>query len=146
MHDIAYIAGFFDGEGTISITKTNEKRTKRKRPAYGLQVSVTQLTLEPLDLIMDIFGGRIRPYRTPQGKPAHRWQAMSKQAGDFLEAIKPFARCKLEEIEIALEFRKTIITDFPIGQRPPLEDNVIEIRDGLKQKLIDVRNKKRSIA
>ena len=69
---------------------------------------------------------------------------MSMQAEVFLQTIRPYVRCKLEEIDVSLEFRATIQKALPDGQRPPLDDNIIDIRDGLKQKLIDVRNKKRS--
>lgn len=98
--DIAWAAGFLDGEGCIRICR-------RQNGFYNLQVSIAQVVKAPLDDLQMIFGGSIR-----QQSGSWRWQIDSRQAAKLLEQVIPFLRVKREQAEIALQFQSRR------GQRP----------------------------
>ncbi len=98
---LAYTAGFFDGEGTISITRSGGQ--------YQFYIQISQATKEPLDSIQEWFGcGIIKVARRPNGLPVWRLQLAARQAEAFLRAIKPYSLRKAREIDLALKYRALI--------------------------------------
>lgn len=94
MLSLEYIAGFFDGEGTIGVYKTNGKNH------WDLTVKISQQNPEIIVLIYAQF---------PEAKfqPGHTvWEVRfyGENSRRFLELIKPYAICKLRQIELALSF------------------------------------------
>ena len=53
----AYIAGFIDGEGCITITKSKKRRTSSY--CYALNVVISNTNLESLELVQRYYGGKI---------------------------------------------------------------------------------------
>lgn len=104
---LAYLAGFFDGEGTIGVL-----RIPKKSGAVGftLRCGVTQTSLPVLEKYRGIFGGRIskkgdrRP--NPNWAPAWVWIISGGAAVRFLETIQPYIILKASQIPIALRFFK----------------------------------------
>lgn len=139
--EIAYAAGFFDGEGHIRIAKHS------KRGSYMLQVSAVQATLEPLPIFERLFGGtihrRVTQYRgTPRAQ--YTWQASSGAAESALRQMLPFLRTKRDEAEMALEFRATFRPQF--GNRSKNTPEVEEKRRAMMISLQDIRKHKRHAA
>lgn len=81
---IAYLAGFFDGEGRIRISKHST------RSSYMLKLQCCQATPYPLDMYVDEFGGTVAHsvvlYRG-QPKNYYHWQASSKSAENALNKM-----------------------------------------------------------
>lgn len=93
--NIQWLAGFFDGEGCVYIGKGGEYMT----------VSITQKKTEPLYLIKNWIGGNV--YN--KGKGCSVWRTNDKRTSlKFLRAIRPYAIVKSNEINIGIEFAKTI--------------------------------------
>lgn len=139
--EIAYAAGFFDGEGHIRITKHS------KRGSYTLQLSAVQATLDPLPLFERVFGGtinrRLVKYRqTPRA--IYTWQASSGVAELALRRMLPYLIAKKDEAELALSFRETFRPQF--GNRSKTAPEVEEKRRALMICLQDARKQKRSDA
>jgi len=101
----AYIAGLFDGEGTITIMRQTQ-------PARGYQLLVTMGVAKAdstLNELKQVFGGILhRPNRTPSGRPTSvtRWQVTSDKAYRFLQAVFPYLRIKAEEARVGIEFHE----------------------------------------
>ncbi|MEW6215987.1 MAG: LAGLIDADG family homing endonuclease, partial [Nitrospirota bacterium] len=57
--DIAYFAGFFDGEGSISISKRAPRIGKESTQQFELSVQVKQQFLDILLEMKQLFGGSI---------------------------------------------------------------------------------------
>ena len=140
--DLAYAAGFFDGEGHIRI----QQHSARCR-TFMLQVTATQATLFPLDWFQEHFGGtvssRLQGYRGEQ-RAQYTWQASSAVAERFLLAILPYLQVKRDEAELALQFRKTFRPQF--GDRSRMPDSVLEERDQMRLQLQQLRKTKRQYA
>jgi len=103
---IAYLAGLFDGEGSVSILK--QYKGKHKTGGAGswraVRLVITNRNRDCLELAEKHFSGLI--YRQePQNKdwsPAYRWQAHGRFAVEFLEAIRPYVVIKKPHIDAVL--------------------------------------------
>ena len=93
----AYAAGFFDGEGSVSIAKP------RSRRGYAVQLAIGQKDSRPLTWLQSIWGGSIRSF----GSNAFLWETSSAGAGRFLTDIFPYLKVKQEVAALALEMQAT---------------------------------------
>jgi hypothetical protein len=137
-HDIAYAAGFFDGEGHIRIQRHSSVGS------YMLSVSAVQATPDPLALFVALFGGTCkRRLMTYKGRPKcmYTWQTSSKSAEISLVKMLPYLRCKREEALLALEFRATFRSQF--GDRSRLDEKVTKARHAAMIALQEMRKDKR---
>ena len=120
--EIAYLAGFFDGEGTIGI----EKQTRRLRTELGqyrLYISVDNTEEEPLLLFALAFGGKVR-YQTPRNirrKGVFRWRAYTLQAENAIRLMQPHLTVKRSRAIVALKFR-SLTSQVHIGRYHTLSD------------------------
>src|SRR5688572_27979276 len=98
----AYIAGLFDGEGTIGVYKTGKKYLQVK-VCIGMQDRAT------LEWICSLFGGKI--YTVGR---VYRWELLRNQErANFLEAILPYSRTKKGQVELVLShlYNTTTLSD-----------------------------------
>lgn len=68
--DIAWAAGFLEGEGTFLSSGATGAFT----------VSACQVQYEPLGRLLAIFGGRVKPYTNNHGRVYHRWSLHGGEA------------------------------------------------------------------
>jgi hypothetical protein len=91
---VAWAAGFFDGEGCISVSRTGR-----------VQILASQTTAAPLIALQTGFGGTVslhdRP--DPRHKAQWKWQGGSAVARNFLPAIRPYLRVKAAQADLAME-------------------------------------------
>lgn len=99
--DLAWAAGFFDGEGHVGAYGVDSKRQKNN---CRLLVDVAQVRLEPLMRFQSITGlGRIGP---PQGKSGCHHLKVTSQSGvhALYDMLKPWLSVpKLEQFATAFE-------------------------------------------
>lgn len=107
-NDLIYIAGFFDGEGSVGVYKRNWDRTKTIQ-YYTSTATVAQSGkwgYEFVSLLKSEFGGHIRiAPNTDNKKQMYHWQVDADRCATFLKAILPFLRYKREQVELLLEFQ-----------------------------------------
>ena len=102
--NIEYIAGYFDGEGHITITN------------LGCILCRVRATYKPVLIeLQNQFGGSIR--FEPKVKPSHKqiwtWCVTAQKAEMFLKEIEPFLGEKGEQARVALAYQKR--RDMPIS-------------------------------
>lgn len=98
---LAYLAGFFDGEGTICICR----RHGGSRRSFELRICVGQKDRKPLELFLKTFGGAIFLQRRHGIPLLYQWDiGGSSKPRRFLEMMLPYLRCKKEEAKIALRY------------------------------------------
>ena len=103
LQDAAYIAGFFDGEGCVTIVRRRPKPTA----SYWLLVGLTNTDLQILLWIQSIVGGKIcnKTRRSIKHAPGFELRITRKQEMyNFLIYIQPFVRIKKRQVETALAF------------------------------------------
>ena len=107
---LAYYAGLFDGEGCVYI-KPGVKHTGHIH-SLVLSVSVTMTDTIALCELERDFGGKLRRSVckdiTRHHKIPYRWQLSARRAEAFLRSIRPFAKVKAAQIDVALMFRDRI--------------------------------------
>lgn len=106
---LAYAAGFFDGEGSISLIPYHRtgKNRKHNKTYYRLDVVLSNTYFPAIVWLKNNFGGYIFVYNNKQKKnssPIARWKISSKNAIRFLEMVLPYLQQKKREAEIAFAF------------------------------------------
>lgn len=99
--DLAYIAGFFDGEGCIHLNRV-------KRQNLYLRVVVVQTNEWIIQWLKYSFGGQV--YKMLREKDHHKqrwqWHLYGNQSLEFLKAIRPYLILKRTEAELAIKFQQ----------------------------------------
>lgn len=133
--DIAYAAGFFDGEGCIFIDQNNH--------AYTLEVTIGQNKKDPLEWIRERYGGSLRLQNSETWTgPKWLWKLRSDQALLFLIDILPYLIVKKEQASTAIEYQSNKITR--AGKRTS-EEEIIK-RDYYKKLVSSLNNTRRNMS
>ena len=97
--DVAWCAGFFEGEGHISFT------VRKRDNASWLSIAVAQVHREPLDKFAEVLGGKVYgpygPYSTNK-KAYFMYQAYGKKAESAARTMRPYLYHKGEQVDVAL--------------------------------------------
>lgn len=121
---VAWAAGFFDGEGCVTVTRCVNKPThksrrgKKEHVSYQLVLRVGQRVRAPLETLQEVFGGTI----TPHMKCAElywKWSSYGADAPKVLAELLPLLRVKREAALLAIEFSKTVGMWRGTKGRPP---------------------------
>lgn len=104
--EIAYAAGFFDGEGSVTIG-VNRSHKRTHNPVYTMRIGASQVDASPLFWLLDRWGGSVQPVarKTTQNNQVHIWGCFSRNAAKFLTDVLPFLIVKRERAEVALRFQ-----------------------------------------
>lgn len=126
--ELPYIAGLFDGEGSVSITKPSASCPRRHR----LIVQIAMTHEETIRAIQRQFGGRVQ--RIVQSKynsnarDRFDWRLSDTAAYQFLRIMQPMLITKAAAVEIALRF--------PFGKAGRrLPDEILTQREQLRVQL-----------
>lgn len=133
-----YIAGFFDGEGSVLVYKrTTSLSPKSSTTPYQIRATITNTNEAVIRAIQAKHGGSIYNYPpAPRRRPAWKWTVLCQDAAKFLTAIAPYLIIKAPEVEIALKLQARIdqsrLRRHP-GRKgqPPLSPEEIAMRDAL---------------
>lgn len=106
--DRAYFAGFFDGDGSVSIISPPSQNFKAGK-RWGLQVRVWQVSEHAavLHTLKEEYGGHTAERAFASGRPATEWKVSDRLAEKFLKDIFPYSIVKHDRIAVALKFRET---------------------------------------
>jgi len=127
---VAYLAGFFDGEGSISVN------VNRRLVRWSLRLSCQQVNPAPLRLLVEAFGGSIRlTSRRGNQRPIYGWAAGGRMAAEAIRMLRPYLTVKADEADVALEFHGLMKAD-----RSRLTPGEEEQREILYQRLRDLKH------
>ncbi len=108
--DLAYIAGLFDGEGTIMIGKLKPRPDVyggRQNFAYTLRFQITQSIPTVLYWAKDVIG--IGNVCVPLGLGCPVYQAGGKTAYEIIKILQPYIRIKKLQAELAIHFQESLV-------------------------------------
>ena len=98
--ELAYAAGLFDGEGSISLVRQKNNRS------HSPQVSVASNDYEVLAWFQKRFGGSIvtKQPRKPTHSVSYDWRLTDRRALTFLQLIRPYLviERKIRRIDLLL--------------------------------------------
>ena len=105
--DLAYFAGIFDGEGSVTLART-QRSSPKQRPTYTLRVQVVNTNEWICQQLRFVFGGNVMLHRKTEGnhKPDYRWLGYRNVDVSFLKAVFPYLHLKRPHAELALQFDK----------------------------------------
>ena len=104
--DKAYIAGLFDGEGSINFTRRPEKKKKHKGEGHrisnsmriSMEISMTDQSV--LIWLTEVLGcGTLRKKPRPGHKMQWRWRCSFRDAFRVCCILWPYAHVKLDKIQ-----------------------------------------------
>lgn len=103
---LAWAAGFTDGEGYIGLTRNFDK--KRGYYNYRPQFEVAQVHEAPIRLLYEMFGkvGRIRHYSNAK-RGYWTWRVFGQDAIDVLKILFPYLLVKKEQARLMMEYEFT---------------------------------------
>ena len=107
--DLAYIAGLFDGEGSITLARLQHK-VWNKGSDFSLRVRIHNTRKPVLEWVAKTIGGKIyTASHYPKGghNEVFQWLITGPSAIALLLKLKPYIKIKGPQIEIALAFQKT---------------------------------------
>lgn len=112
---VIYLAGFFDGEGTVHIE--HRKWLNRKMGKYyedwQLNIGIGNNCRRPLDLFVRVFGGRINVPKTPSpGRCCFVLNLHGPRAAKALERMVPFLTVKRKQAVCGVKFQKRVASTY----------------------------------
>jgi hypothetical protein len=111
---LAYLAGYIDGDGYISITQSK----RSKKVYFGAQVGLAGTRREPHDLAASIWGGKVSMYvpKNAAYRPQFQWSRVGRVAAEVIQAVYPYLLVKQRQAEVALELAEHV--EFARGDNP----------------------------
>lgn len=118
----AYLAGFIDADGSITIVKTRcnyktKTGIKKSTAQYRVKLSAHNCKIEPIQLLQKEFGGgKLRHKKTGKTKlhdnwrPCYEWIITNIQAATAIKVLLPYLLIKDEQARICIElndFKRT---------------------------------------
>jgi hypothetical protein len=128
---LAYLAGLFDGEGSVSIVRNRSTTHDR----YQLCVSMHMSDREPLNALVASFGGSVVPATVskPGRSDTWQWSLWSQKAVPFLTAIQPHLLIERRRVRVALALEFQAQKRAPRGSRTLLPEYRERQRDYFEQ-------------
>ena len=122
--DIIYIAGLFDGEGSIQYKQYMRKRKHNPKayPTWSIRIEIAMTDQSVLIWLNEILGvGTVNPRKVKPGKKKQwRWRCSHRQAYFVAKLIWPYVHIKLPAIQKIIEhYSKEII----------MNDKVVSLED-----------------
>jgi len=126
--DLAWLAGFFDGEGTICISP------QKISHHYALCISVASIDRWILEWFSLAFNGKVnRQYRAKGNKrELWFWRIVDHQGEVALRTLLPYLKLKKPQAELALEFREA--RSYHKGQNT-VNEAELTLRESYRQKM-----------
>src|SRR4030042_2386366 len=141
-----YLAGFFDGEGWISVQERPgclKKGRVRHTPYFSCTIGFANCNKNVMDAISQQFGGKVMA-RKPQQRQrqiAYIVHIQAEKKKDFLKAIMPYLIVKKQVAQLALELLKEFRPRGKRNRHYPLTDDEIAHRHEMAVKIANLNNR-----
>jgi hypothetical protein len=105
--NLSYIAGFFDGEGSIGVYHhVNNGVQTGFHLRVQLRQNKTKLSSQLFRELVARFGGCVAEFSTRSGKVGMSWQVGSAKAVAFLKEIEPYLVLKKDQARLAISWQE----------------------------------------
>ena len=126
---LAWAAGFTDGEGFIGLTRIYDK--VRKYHGYRIQVDVSQVHEAPIRHLADLFGVGKVSFRLNKRRGCWNWRIMGTAAIPVLQELLPYLRVKDQQARLVIEFETSTRKDAGTGKWKPVPADIQRRRAAL---------------
>ena len=125
---VIWAAGFFDGEAYMGLSRGTT--TSTQRPFHQALVDVAQVKRAPLDVLVSLFGGRIRVGKNRCGA-IYYWRVSGTRAYRVLCEVQPYLVGKQRQARLLIEFGQTLTGRNGLG----LSSDVVARREAMYTEL-----------
>lgn len=101
---LPYLAGFFDGEGSIGIYRNGRAVSGGRTLRVQLTQTATRAGTQLLEECQVRWGGSLCLMNREMKRTAYNWQASSGAGIRVLRDLRPWLRLKVEQADIVLEW------------------------------------------
>lgn len=138
----AYLAGFFDSKGSVSITKS--QGASNRTPSYVLRIIFSQSGdkgLRTLQSFMEMTGlGTINHYISKSyGNRQHEWRIVSHEAAECMQVMLPHLLVKKEQVLVALQFAEVVNLYRHKGRGYVVPSDVVELKEHWWKKMQEAK-------
>lgn len=111
MRDVdSYLAGVFDGEGYVTAhAKPGYTKSVSSRVYTRLLVGVGMTGRPVLEQFLQRFGGSLKEYRQPSGRPIYQWYRSGGHTVEVLEVFSELCIEKREQARLGLVLAKLLV-------------------------------------
>ncbi len=132
---LAYIAGLFDGEGSVSIIKTKPDKDG-SAPLYSLHITISNNCTEVLRFVKDTL--QIGAVCLSRGNN-YTWHASNRGAAIVLKCLSPYLHIKHRQAVTGVTFQLTINGEYH-GYLNRLSKQQIEEREQFRQTMLGLNH------
>lgn len=137
-HELNWCAGFFDGEGFITIQRRVVRHKDKTYTGHYLRIGINHVSPKPLKEFHKILGGTFVYDKSSEKPnqdgfkrtPRYKWHASCEAASLILIQLLPYFRNKNEVASLAIEFQKTMQQN-----KQKVSEEVINLREQFKQNI-----------
>lgn len=136
-HELAWCAGFFDGEGFVTIQRRNTKINGKEYKGHYLRIGVNHVAPEPLKELQRKLGGTIRfsESKDPKRHSRYSWQMSTQAAANALIKMMPYLKNKNKVAALGIEFQKSIVG------KSKITDEIMTYREAIKLEIASLNAK-----
>jgi hypothetical protein len=137
---MAYTAGLFDGEGSVSIRKRRPGLTPRTvAPVFCLLVRLSNTDQAMTDFLLATHGGRVQPCKAQNERwlAQWQWQLDSRRGANFLLTIRPWLITKAADADLAIAFQAEVDSH---RRGTPLTAAELQRREAFRDELMGRRH------
>ncbi len=142
--DYAYLAGLFDGEGTVE-ARYNTNR-KHRAPDWTARIMIYNTDGDLMSWLQETFGGTVvtsaKTVRPLARRDLYTWRLSAKKGQEILIEMLPHLRVKFDQVEMLLQLVN--LMGKPGCQRVP--EDVMEQRLLLVDSIREAKWKEKSYA
>lgn len=133
--ELAWAAGFFDGEGTVGLYKVTQYHSGKPYFGWRLSARLSGCHRASVEKFAAIIGfGTIKMQRrtTRTGKSIWNWQAFNSHVLKSLVPLLPYLVIKADQVRLAVSYRDSV-GNFGSGGKPPdLVKKHLDMADRMK--------------
>lgn len=157
----AWIAGFIDGEGCLTISK--QVRTNRPSDAWRPMITVANTNQESLNILKNIYGGTLRFNNEKRcnkktgvkWSDSWTWYCPQSKVVEFCNDLIPYLIIKKRNAEILIVFMDHLQTtkrqkggrkeDGTFKGSSPLSEGQLKFRENLRNQIQNLNSRKRYV-
>lgn len=133
-HKLAWAAGFFDGDGYVTIQVRGGKYK-----GHYIVAGVNHVAEAPIHELIRLFGGKFRKQKLEKvignRKQRVEWKLTCSAAANFLTQIRPYLINKMTVVDKVLELQDTM------GTTNKVTNEIFLLRKTLKEEVSDLNAK-----
>lgn len=144
VEQIAYFAGLIDGEGSIGIGATGQRKKTASRGniSHCLHLTMGNTCFALIDWVQRTFGGKAvtQPRAKVGWSDCRYWGVQGENAERLLRLTLPYLIAKREQALVAIEFQ-IHVRDYRAGKQKPISREERAWREEQRRKIMALNNR-----